>query len=253
MIPSQLQIPDYRFIPLKTGKDSKHPIELNWQGSNNYGYNDPKIQNVNYGVVCGYGGLRVLDIDFDKIADDLKDKLKTFAVQTGKGGVHFYFISVFDKNIKLENHIGELRCKAQFVVGANSIHPNGQSYKIINNAPITQIIPDELIKIIQPYVKADLSPKEEAREDTISLLKDYTTENKEMPVKLLPDRFNAIYLRNLDKPIKRKRELYHNEEYLRKEQKKKPTYHLYIDGFNLNDGRPHNQIMLVLGTTSTLS
>lgn len=42
-IPKQLQKEEFRFVLL--GKNSKLPIEEDWQNTNNYRYDDPKLLN----------------------------------------------------------------------------------------------------------------------------------------------------------------------------------------------------------------
>ena len=62
-VPPSLQNMSFRFCLV----NGKIPIEKDWQNSNNYPYNHPKLclhQNRgNYGVLGGYGNLLILDFD----------------------------------------------------------------------------------------------------------------------------------------------------------------------------------------------
>ena len=64
IMPHQLKRESFRFVKIK--KRSKKPFEQDWQISNNYSYSEIRfwVENKeNYGVVCGYGNLAVIDID----------------------------------------------------------------------------------------------------------------------------------------------------------------------------------------------
>lgn len=141
-IPNQLKKEEFRFILIN--KESKVPIEKDWQTKNNYRYDDPKLLNHiskgNYGVLLGHGGLIVIDADTEEFAKEIEKKLpETFTVETGSGGRHYYYLSDAKKKIifiKRGIHHGELQTKGQFVVGANCIHPNKKRYKIIKDGEI---------------------------------------------------------------------------------------------------------------------
>ena len=125
---------DFRFIKIEPG--GKKPLESDWQNYNNYQYyslelNQYILNGYNYGVACGYGNLAVIDADNPVIAFIVENRLpKTFTVQTGSGGRHYYFI-VPDLNKKIilmddkDNHYGEIQWRGAQVVGPNSKHPNG--------------------------------------------------------------------------------------------------------------------------------
>ena len=121
-IPMQLQKEEFGFCKIIDG--TKKSFEIGWQNKP-YKYNNPQLlehmQNGgNYGVVSGYGKLRILDIDdlklvpiFDKLFGD------TFSVETPSGGRHYYFISDYNKNHILKNGAGELRSSKMQCVGPN--------------------------------------------------------------------------------------------------------------------------------------
>ena len=94
-IPQQLQNTDFRFIKIQHGE--KAPFEKKWQNEKNYTWNNPEFQQHinnggNYGIVCGYGNLVVIDADKTKVIETIENNLpETFIVETGRGGKHFYY------------------------------------------------------------------------------------------------------------------------------------------------------------------
>ena len=90
-IPKQLQNPNFRFCLLKAKE--KIPFEKSWQ-KNGYCFDNPKLLNWiknggNYGVIGGYGNLRILDIDKKDLEEFFKKLFDTFTIKTGGGGLHF--------------------------------------------------------------------------------------------------------------------------------------------------------------------
>ncbi len=117
-IPKQLQNPEFRFIKLQ--KNSKNPIMGEAWLKNLYSFNNPELlehikNGGNYGIVGGYGRLRILDIDDKELAEELISKISTFTVQTCGGFYHFYLISDYDKNCVFKK--GEMRSNNLYVVG----------------------------------------------------------------------------------------------------------------------------------------
>lgn len=157
-IPKQLQKDEFRFVLLK--KESKKPFEEEWTTKNNYKYNDTKLlnhikENGNYGVMCGYGDLVILDIDNLNMLKELEEILsETFTVETGSGKQHLYFIGPKDtEKIILDKdniHYGELQSKGAQCVGVGSIHPTTKrEYKVIKDIDIHTITTTkiELLKL----------------------------------------------------------------------------------------------------------
>jgi P4 family phage/plasmid primase-like protien len=105
-------------------------------------------------------------IDVEKDSQELKDKIdnalpKTFTVQTGTGGTHYYFLTDNAKKKVLDNnkHWGEIQGFGSQVVGAGSIHPNGNPYTLLNNGGITfeqRITIDEVLK---QFIKEEETPQ----------------------------------------------------------------------------------------------
>lgn len=174
-IPKQLQNENFRFCLVLNS--TKRPFEDNWQDTN-YKYNDIKLQNWlkdnnNYGVIGGYGNIVIIDIDDKNLAKEVKEKLDTFTVKTGSGGMHFYILSTYNQNHVFKNKMGELRASKYMVVGPNSIHPNGNTYSVVNNAEIKYLETEEVIKIIAPLIK-DL---ETTTKEQLEVDKDFLEKN----------------------------------------------------------------------------
>jgi len=172
-IPAQLRDERFRFVPILNGR--KKPEGKHWSTDTNYPYGHAVLagylaQGHNYGVLTGAGGLVVLDVDdlarlgalgiIGKLPD-------TFAVRTGRGGLHFYLlcpgltekIILEDPELKDDEgdplHLGELQATGQQVVGPGSRHPNGNFYEVINDLPIAAIGKDDLLQILAPLKQAD--------------------------------------------------------------------------------------------------
>jgi hypothetical protein len=153
MIPQQLWNPDFRFCLIR--KQSKAPFEKDW-ANKGYQFNDTKLlehinDGGNYGVIGGYGNLIILDKDKEELGIDID----TFCIQTGSGGKHYYILSDYDTNHVFINEMGELRAKNYQVVGAGSVHPNGNEYKIFKDVPIKFIPKEELYALIKPYLREE--------------------------------------------------------------------------------------------------
>ena len=155
-IPKQLQNPEFRFCLIRP--KTKIPFEKEWQ-KNGYKFNDKKLldhinRGGNYGVIGGYGNLRILDIDDKTKVTEFKSMFdKTFMIKTGSGGLHIYFTSDYNKPHILKNEMGEYRAEAMQCVGPGSTHPSGNTYDLINNEKIINIPTDIIIKVLSPYLK----------------------------------------------------------------------------------------------------
>jgi len=166
-IPNQLKKEGFKFI--KVAKKEKRPIEAKWQSENNYEYNNHILinhikQGGNYGVLGGYKNLIILDFDDMNLQNILEDKLpKTFTIKTGSGLKHKYYIC--DKkpdSFKLvdlnNNTLMDIQGNGKQCIGANSIHPNGSKYKVIENIEIAYINYDEVKELLKSY-----DPKEQSK------------------------------------------------------------------------------------------
>ena len=174
-IPQQLQNTNFRFIKIQQRK--KNPFEKKWQNENNYTWNNPEFQQHinnggNYGVVCGYGNLVVIDADKPKIIETIENNLpETFVVETGRGGKHYYYICHdIDKPIRMKEEkmgdLGDIQYTGKQVVGPGSIHPNGKEYKIIKDKTISEILIEQIRYSLKDFIKSDESNFEEEKELT---------------------------------------------------------------------------------------
>jgi len=157
-IPKRLRKEDYRFI--KIIKKGKYPFEEKWNKLNNYKYDDKELQKHlkkegNYGVLCGPGDITVIDADTKKLQKRVENCLpRTFEIVSGSGnGKHYYFkCKDLDKSLRLQdqdgNNLGDIQYERKQVVGPNSVHPNGNTYKILNDESIKEIYKNELEGIL---------------------------------------------------------------------------------------------------------
>lgn len=124
----------------------------------------------NYGVAGGQSNLTIIDVD-KGIANEtaLKNWMQvvglpeTFTVRSGRTtsfGAHLYYSgAVKTTPYTIEGVVGELRGHGAYVVGPGSIHPDGQRYTIINDAPIASL-PQGMIDLAANKQKsmADFKP-----------------------------------------------------------------------------------------------
>ena len=131
-IPQQLRDSRIRFYLI--GSNSKIPLEAAWNKTGNYHYDDPKLLRHmgNYGVVCGLGGVIVLDFDDKEYHEGMKHLLpETFVVITaGKQLPHYYYFlegNEMFKKIGVNNREGKRVCDIQ-ALGSGVVAP-GSRYK----------------------------------------------------------------------------------------------------------------------------
>ena len=151
ILPKQLQNEDFRLVLIK--HKNKAPFEMQWQKIRNYSPKHKRIElhKGNLGIVAGFGGLIIIDVDDISLTADFDKKIKTFSVKTGSGGRHYYFTC----NEQFENSYyvlgekqGELRCKNAQVVCPGSTHPSGNKYKVLNDSPIQNISKKQIRELL---------------------------------------------------------------------------------------------------------
>ena len=167
-IPTRLQTKGIKFVLLEKAK--KKPFQQEWQNKviefDNAELLDHLRKGGNYGVMGG-GEKKLIILDFDdlKVQESICPKLpKTFTVKTGTGKLHKYFFSdkcenfkIFDENL---GTLADLQGDGKQVVGAGSIHPNGEMYKIEDDCEIVFIDYSEIKAILSQY---DRKPKKEIK------------------------------------------------------------------------------------------
>jgi len=168
-IPNRLKQKGIKFVLLE--KSGKKPFQLEWQNKiiefDSKELEEHLKNGGNYGVMGG-GEKMLIIIDFDniKVQEEVCKKLpSTFTVKTGSGKLHKYFYSdkcdsfkIFDTNLET---IADIQGEGKQVVGANSIHPNGNKYEVIEDVDITFLPYSEIKAILIPY---DKKIKKEKRE-----------------------------------------------------------------------------------------
>jgi len=192
-----MNVNEMKFI--KLGQQSKFPIKgVSWSNiQNQYSYEDLVAWSQagnNIGVVCGHNGLVVLDIDRVNECGmmGLVPFDDTLIVQTGSGGLHFYYKCeleqprkvIFYHPTKTEPgrdgkeyplHLGELQASKQYVVAPGSIHPNGNYYEIINDH---EIIEKPYHEIVERFTAAGCLISAERPKATISSVGAAQTHSK---------------------------------------------------------------------------
>jgi len=181
-IPKKLKNKEINFVLLEKG--GKKPFQQSWQNKT-IKFDDEELikhlsSNGNYGVMGG-GEKHLIIIDFDnkELQDKLLDKLpKTFMVKTGGGLFHLYYFSDNSKSFKIfdeeMNTLADVQGEGKQVVGASSIHPNGNTYELIQDVPIAFIDYSEIQANLIPH---DKKPKKEVEEKKLYIPKIDMEEN----------------------------------------------------------------------------
>jgi len=163
--PRLRELPGARFVPIQIGTKTPEGLKWNQPGGANYAADDRVLgawlhSGHNYGVCTGFGGLAVVDVDDHVRLEALGITAKipnTFTVKTGRGGLHFYFlcpelehkIGLYDTELMDSEgdrlHLGEVQSVGQQVVGPGSLHPNGNHYEVVHDAPIATVTKADLL------------------------------------------------------------------------------------------------------------
>jgi P4 family phage/plasmid primase-like protien len=167
-IPIKLQQRGIRFVLLE--RSGKKPFQKDWQNKN-IEYDNLELLNHlkgggNYGVLGGgQRQLIILDFDNELVQEQVCKMLpKTFTVKTGSGKLHKYFISdkcgsfkIFSENM---DTLADIQGEGKQVVGAGSIHPNGNIYEVVDDSEINYLPYAELKAIMMQH---DKKPKKEEK------------------------------------------------------------------------------------------
>jgi|WetSurMetagenome_2_1015567.scaffolds.fasta_scaffold02409_9 P4 family phage/plasmid primase-like protien len=179
-IPKQYRTEKARFIKIDMtdpeNKQWKKPLEKDWTNTRNYPYNDIKFLQYlatgdNYGIALGYDDIGVLDADHLTVDQTARKELPdSFRIRTGGNyydkpeygrKIHFVFrvpgwthgTVNFDDDAG-GNHLGEFRWQGAMVIAPGSKHyKTGNTYEIENDVPIATITPEQLYKVIEPFMK----------------------------------------------------------------------------------------------------
>jgi hypothetical protein len=188
IIPKQLQEEDFRFVKIKqkgedkfekindewhktgecTGKEPYVRINGQWNWRKyNYSLQDKDfisyLRNCHaYGIICGYGGLVIVDYDdveyMKQVLPKLQKQLPTFMVKTGSGKAHAYYKVKGDTGRKVwHNQDGdvliELRGEGGQCLAPGSLHPSGEYYRVFKDIPIMELDSLDVLKdFIKPYM-----------------------------------------------------------------------------------------------------
>lgn len=188
MIPQQLKQEGIRFVLLEKG--GKKPFQKEWQNKN-ISFEDPElIEHINnkgnYGVMGGgKNNLIIIDFDNEKLQEIICKKLPpTFTIKTGSGKLHKYFFSDKSQSFKIfdeeMNTLADIQGEGKQVVGAESIHPNGNKYEVVENYTINFLPYAEIQALLLPHDKKPTKqkiqcekPKGILTDDFLDTLKSY--------------------------------------------------------------------------------
>lgn len=158
-VPERLQDKRFRFVKIQ--KKKKGPFEKGWQDYNNYKWNEEEFKewDGNYGVVCGFGDLTVIDADTEKVEERIEENLPaTFTVETGGGGKHYYFLCKdIEKPIRLKQEeygdLGDVQYEGKQVVGPGSLHPSGNTYSVLEDKKIQKVSVSDIKSALSDLIK----------------------------------------------------------------------------------------------------
>lgn len=156
MITEALNFYDSGFNPIPCGYGTKKPL-INW-GMFQDQRPDARLipiwfrNTVNIALICGVGGLTVIDFDNMQIYRDwllwaakfggLPAIVAQFSrrAQTARG-IHIYIRTIEVVNgFKLAPYPIDIKARGGYVIAPPSLHPSGAYYKFLNpNAPIMQV------------------------------------------------------------------------------------------------------------------
>ena len=167
-IPKQLQKEDFNFIYLEGKNPAINGKDWNKQRHTYFEADALLEKGLNYGVMCGHGGLIIIDADSTSVAETVEALLpETFTVQTGSGKKHFYYICpeidkkiIFDDKIvpsrlkEGEDHYGEVITWGFQAVGPGSVHPDSKKhYLVIKDSNIAKVSKERILSALAPFLR----------------------------------------------------------------------------------------------------
>ena len=200
--PDQLRDERIRFC--KVTRDGKNAFEKAFNTPEKaYKYTSCELfgqwimsKNGNYGVLCGYGGLFILDFDDEDTYKKVKRKLPpTMVVKSGgKGLPHLYYYANDTTDIKTVlfdgedgNRIIDLQGQGKYCVGPGSKVNDGKNeYKLISKMPIAHVSYKNIVaqlKEMFPHVHVAKSKnmpravkyKPRVRDDKVEMIKRHVS------------------------------------------------------------------------------
>jgi len=174
-IPERLKQRGIKFVLLEA--KGKKPFQIDWQNKV-IEFDNPELvahiqRGGNYGVMGGgHKCLIIIDFDNDRVQNHIVPNLpKTFTVKTGRGMLHKYFFSdkcesfkIFDEEM---NTLADVQGEGKQVVGAGSIHPNGNYYEVVDDSEIAIMPYAEVKAMLMQYDRKPQKIMEEKKEDKI--------------------------------------------------------------------------------------
>lgn len=199
------ELTSVRFRYVLIARGGKTPIEADWPNSRNYRANDPRLidhlgRGGSYAILCGIGGLWIVDVDDMSVLDTISDLLPPTRIhRSGSGrGRHYLYIDT-EEDMRTEplrsysirkdgKTILDVQGEGKLAVMPGSIHPSGGLYRTLDDQPIARLdfyalrkalherlppdnpetlplrrnAPDVLLTRSKPYADADPIPVLEA-------------------------------------------------------------------------------------------
>jgi hypothetical protein len=162
---------------LKLEVKGKAAVEKDWP---NHLYEPEALNNWsgNIGIAAG-GDLVLIDADEDPLASWLEQHLPaTFKVLSPGHRTPHYYLKVKDGNAENlvlywreekgeRKVVGHLQAHNKYLVGPESVHPNGGVYQILSDAPIAEVSWSWLKKVLNPFLKERIERVEETAKQTL--------------------------------------------------------------------------------------
>lgn len=180
-IPDRLKKRGINFVLLEKG--GKKPFQTGWQDKLIEFDNPELLSHINNGGNYGVKGggasmLIIIDFDNEALQNEIIPKLpKTFTVKTGSGKFHKYFFSdkvesfkIFDEEM---NTLADIQGEGKQVVGAGSIHPNGNKYEVYDDNDIAILNYAEIKALLMPYDKKPTKQKKEIEKPKTNVQDDF--------------------------------------------------------------------------------
>lgn len=171
-IPTRLKQRGIKFVLLEP--KGKKPFQKDWQNKEIEFDNPELLAHLNSGGNYGVRGggekcLVIIDFDNERIQNHVTPKLpQTFTVKTGRNMLHKYFFSNKCKSFKIfdeeMNTLADVQGEGKQVVGAGSIHPNGNTYEITKDIEIANIPYAEVKALLMQHDKKPKKVVEKKKE-----------------------------------------------------------------------------------------
>lgn len=154
-----IETKNFELIKLQRGQKAPVRAERGWAARKNHrSFQETGLnKNDNAGVLTGrISGIIVLDIDDELLFPPGYDFPSTFTVETSKGYHHYFKLPDDGKKYggrSIQTDGYDIKVDGGYVVAPWSKHPDGQIYKIVNDAEVADA-PEWLLKLAESNVSS---------------------------------------------------------------------------------------------------